>query len=81
MAEQTLAELEAELTALRAARIEILQGTQVKEVWRDGRRVTYNTASLDALNAAILDTEARIAAVQSPNASRGRFRALKPRFN
>lgn len=80
MAEQTVAELETELAQLRAARVEILTGGQVKEVWRDGRRITYNVASLGELNNAIRDTEARIAAQESTSSS-GRFRALKPRFN
>lgn len=80
MADQTLEELEDELTLLRAARIEILQGTQTKEIWRDGRRVTFNTANLKDLEAAIKDTEAKIDDLEAGSTTRSRYRALKPRF-
>lgn len=79
MAEQTAEELTAELAALRTARTELLTTGGIKEVWRDGRKVVYNSASLKDLNDAIADTEARLAAVSATNAG-GRYRALRPRF-
>jgi hypothetical protein len=83
MAEQTVDELTAELAALRTARTELLTNGGVKEVWRDGRKVVYNTASVKDLNDAIKDTEARLAAAEAAAAascSRPRFRALKVGF-
>lgn len=81
MAEQSLAELEADLDALRTARIAMLQGQQIKEVTREGRRLVFNVASAKDLTDAITELEGRIAALNAATSGSGRFRALKPRFN
>lgn len=81
MAEQSLASLEADLASLRTAKVEMLTGGQVREVTREGRRLVFNVAAAEDIDAAIRDIEGRIAALESENSSSGRFRALKPRFH
>lgn len=78
-----LQDLRADLVALRKARITLLTGGQIKEVWRDGRRLVYNVASLDDVTKAIHDYESLIAVAEAAAAStttKPRFRALRPRF-
>jgi hypothetical protein len=81
-AQSTLTDLRADLVALRQARVTALTGGQIKEVWRDGRRIAYNVASVADLNKAIHDYENLVTAAEATAAgsNRGRYRALRPRF-
>jgi uncharacterized protein YukJ len=77
----TLQDLNADLIALRKARIQALQGGQVKEVWREGRRVVFNVGSIADLNKAILEYETLIElAVAQATSNKPRFRAIRPGF-
>jgi hypothetical protein len=82
-AQSDLDTLKADLTALRQARITALTGTQVKEVWRDGRRLVYNVASVNEISKAIHEYEDLIAIAEASAAgtNRGRYRALGLRFS
>lgn len=84
MAALTLEELEDELAALRVARTELLTNGGFKEVWRDGRKIVYDRASIADLNAAIKDVESQIAMLEAAEAAgttaKPRYRALRPRF-
>lgn len=76
-----LTDLRADLIALRRARVEALTGGQVKEVWREGRRVVYNVGSVADISRAIQYYEDLIASKElAVIDSRPRFRALRPRF-
>jgi len=78
----TREELEAERATLRSARASLLSGQMVKEVWRDGRRLTYQGITVDQLNEAIADVDAQIAELGSADrSSRPRFSALSVRFH
>ena len=76
-----LQDLQADLRALEKARITLLTGTQVKEVWREGRRIVYNVASVADLDRVIQEYRNLIAAKASEATGKPRFRALRPRFN
>lgn len=77
----TVEDLQADLAKLKSARLSMLTGTGVKEVWRDGRRIVYNVASMADLDRAIRLYEDYILKAQVvTGASNGRFRALSVRF-
>jgi hypothetical protein len=82
-ASSSLRDLRADLISLRQARITALTGTQVKEVWRDGRRLVYNVASVNEISKAIHEYEDLIADAEASAAgtNRGRYRALGVRFS
>jgi hypothetical protein len=78
---QSLDDLKADLIRLRSARISMLTGGQVKEVWREGRRIVYNVASVADLDRAITLYEGLIAdAAAAEGTTKKRFRALSVRF-
>lgn len=56
-AQRTSAEILTDLTAYRAARSALVKGERVEDVWRDGRRMTLASVSLEDINAAISDLE------------------------
>lgn len=81
-ASASLLQLQADLIVLKDARLAMLTGTSVKEVWRDGRRMVYNVASVGDLDRAIAAYEGYITAAEdavSPPTKR-RMRALSVRF-
>lgn len=44
---RTVTEIEADIAAARAARTKLANGERVKDVWKDGRRVTFSEMSMD----------------------------------
>lgn len=82
-ATSTLQDLQADLARLRVARVEALTGTQVKEVWRDGRRIVYNVGSVADLTKAINEYQVLVdaaVAAAAGTATRPRFRGLSVSF-
>lgn len=75
-----LSQLQADLVALKSARISLLTGGQIKEVWREGRRIVYNVASVGDINDAIAEYAELIAAATAPANTPRKFRALRVRF-
>ncbi len=43
---RTVAQVQADIDAVHAARGQIIAGQRVKEVWREGRRLTFESMSL-----------------------------------
>lgn len=76
-----LDDLRADLAALKKARVEMLTGSQIKEVWRDGRRITFNVASVGDITKAIAEYDGLIANAEYVAVGKRRFRALRPVFN
>jgi hypothetical protein len=72
----------ATLATLKATRVEIATTGGIKEVWRDGRRMVFERASLKDLNDLIATYETMIADAEATNAGTGRkrYRALGVRF-
>lgn len=66
----SLAQLQTWLTEAETARHALALGEQVVEVWKDGRRVTYNQARLPDLDAYIKRLERDIE--QATNVAAGR---------
>lgn len=81
-ANATLLQLQADLASLKAARLSALTGTAIKEVWREGRRIVYNVASVADLDRAIGIYEDYVADAQAEVTppTRRRMRALSVRF-
>ena len=81
VATDALTDLQADLEKLKTARIQMLTKGGVKEVWRDGRRLVYNVASLKDLNDAIALYEGLIIdAGAAAGTVKKRHRALSVRF-
>lgn len=57
MTQRTSTEIAADLADYRAARSALIKGERVKDVWRDGRRVTYAEISAEDVNKAIAQLE------------------------
>lgn len=77
----TPTDLAADLATLKSARLELLTTGKIKEVWRDGRRITYNVASVADLERAIATYEGYITDAQTAaGTANKRFRALSVRF-
>jgi len=77
----TREELTADRAELVSARKLLLAGKQVKEYWRDGRRVVYATITVGDINDAIAEIDDEIAAIDvAAGTARPRFRALSVRF-
>lgn len=68
----SLAQLQTWLTEAENARHSLALGEQVVEVWKDGRRVTYNRGSLADLDAYIKRLERDIE--QATNVAAGKRR-------
>ena len=78
---QTKEELTADRAALVSARTSLLTGQAVKEFWRDGRRVVYQSITVANINDAIADIDAQLCALDAPSAGAlPRFRAMRVRF-
>lgn len=45
----TAEEIRADIAAVRAERLSLIKGERVKEVWRDGRRLTFSEITLDGI--------------------------------
>jgi hypothetical protein len=57
-----LATLQTRLTEAESQLHKLVTGTSVVEVWRDGRRIIYSKADIEALRSYISDLKAEIAA-------------------
>lgn len=45
----TVAEIQADIAAVRAARRALAEGKRVQDYWRDGRRLVYTGTTIDQL--------------------------------
>jgi hypothetical protein len=45
----TADEIRADIAAVRDQRLALVKGERVKEVWRDGRRLTFSEITLDGI--------------------------------
>lgn len=57
MTTRTAADILAELTEFRAARVALIKGERAQEVSKDGRSVKFTATSMTDLNTAILSLE------------------------
>lgn len=60
----TIAEMQAELAKLEAARTAILAGEGVQDVWTQGTRMRYHAVDLNALSGRIQELKGEIYAAQ-----------------
>ena len=72
-----LATLTTRLTEAEAALHQLVQGSQVVEVWRDGRRMKFNAASRGDLSGYIADLKNQIAALEADADNRPRRRPIR----
>lgn len=72
----TVDELQADLDAIRKARLDLAAGNRVDEVWRDGRRLVKGKVTLDGLTALIRIYEQDLDAAQAAEAGRPRRSAI-----
>jgi hypothetical protein len=61
--------LKADLAAVRAARISLAAGNRIEQVWRDGRRITKGTVTLQSLNDLILVLDGEVARLEASTSS------------
>jgi hypothetical protein len=76
MAAETVADIEADIAALRAARSKLARGEMITEVWRDGRRLTYAKPSIESLSDLIEDRLRDLASAEAAAAGSGRRGAI-----
>ena len=70
------AEIAADLAELRAARLALAKGERVKEVMRDGRRLTYGEVTLDGLSKLIKVYESDLEAATAAESGKPRRRPV-----
>jgi hypothetical protein len=76
-----LTQLQADRDAVYAAKIQFLQGNQVKQVERGGRKLVFANAGAADFDAAIAKLDAEIAAAQADAAGTRRRRAFTLGFH
>lgn len=73
---RTSSEIQADIDAVYAARRSIAAGERVKEVWRDGRRLTFQEMTLTQANDLLGMLERELDAAQSTIDGRPQRRAI-----
>lgn len=71
----TVADIQADIDAVREARRALAAGERVDEVWRDGRRLTKGKVTLDGLNTLLDVLKRELAEAQADASGQPRRRA------
>lgn len=69
---RTVEAVQADIDALYAARAKLIAGERVNEVWRDGRRLTFGTVTVESLQQALGQLEQELSnanAAAAPDAA------------
>jgi|TARA_Y100000815_G_scaffold113188_1_gene102036 DNA topoisomerase IA len=77
----TAEEIRGHIADVRAARLQLLKGERVKEVWRDGRRLTFSEITMDGIEKALSALDQELADVLAADESRPRRRAIGIRYS
>lgn len=72
----TSTEIQADIDAVRAARLALAKGERVDEVWRDGRRLVTGKVTLDGLTTLISTLECDLADVLTDESGTRRRRPI-----
>lgn len=76
----TASEISADIAAVRTARTKLATGERVTEVWRDGRRLTFGTVTLESLDTLLNRLTNELAAATAEEAGSPRRRPISLRW-
>ncbi|WP_066700062.1 hypothetical protein [Sphingobium amiense] len=77
----TAEEIRADIAAVRAERLSLIRGERVKEVWRDGRRLTFSEITLDGISKVLTALNQELADVLADDGGSPRRRAIGIRYS
>lgn len=77
----TAEEIRADIVAVRAERLSLIKGERVKEVWRDGRRLTFSEISLDGIAKVLAALKQELADAVADEDGGTRRRAIGIRYS
>lgn len=77
----TAEEIRADIATVRAERLSLIRGERVKEVWRDGRRLTFSEITLDGIAKVLSALNQELADVIADEDGAPRRRAIGIRYS
>jgi len=77
----TADEIRADIAAVRDQRLALVKGERVKEVWRDGRRLTFSEITLDGIGKVLTALNQELAEALADEDGTPRRRAIGIRYS
>lgn len=74
-------DIRADIDAVRAQRLALVNGERVKEVWRDGRRLTFSEITLDGIAKVLTALNQELAEALADDDGTPRRRAIGIRYS
>lgn len=74
-------DIRADIEAVRAQRLALVNGERVKEVWRDGRRLTFSEITLDGIAKVLTALNQELAEALADDDGTPRRRAIGIRYS